>query len=147
MSFSRPIHLYHSHACRSNLAGDGSFNQGCELRKQKNSTCTRPSFREIWKVSSLSPSLSLSLSGKKGSPWPSPRSSFPRPPHAENEPSIAVEGSRPPPPCSAYGTPTKLQVSKRKVLKRQVYKTSGLQNKYNKSLFTLTHNYTEYTIQ
>ncbi len=74
-----------------------AWNQSCELRRQKNSTCTRPSFREIWKVSSLS----LLLSGKKGSPRPSPRSSFPRPPHAENEPSIAVRGSRPPPPHNA----------------------------------------------
>jgi hypothetical protein len=41
--------------------------QGCESRRQKNSTCTRPSFRENWKVLSLS----LSLSGKKG-----PRSLF-----------------------------------------------------------------------
>jgi hypothetical protein len=48
--------------------GQGSFNQSCESRRQKNSTCTRPSFREIWKVSSLS--LSLSLSGKKGSAEP-----------------------------------------------------------------------------
>jgi hypothetical protein len=78
------------------LSKDIPCKQGCESRRQKSSTCSRPSFREIWKVSSLS--RSLSLSGKKVSPRPSPRSSFPRPPHAENEPSIAVRGSRLPPP-------------------------------------------------
>jgi hypothetical protein len=74
--------------------------QGCESRRQKNSTCTRPSFREIWKVSSLS--RSLPLSGKKVSPRPSPRSVFPRPPHTENEPSIAVRGSRLSPPHNGH---------------------------------------------
>ncbi len=67
------------------------INQGCESRRQKNLTCSWPSFREIWKVSSLL------LSGKIGSLRASPRSSFPRPPYAENEPSIAVRGSRLPP--------------------------------------------------
>ncbi len=46
---------------------------------------------------------------KKDSPRPSPRSSFPRHPHAENEPAIAVRGSRPPPPLlciSAYIFPS-----------------------------------------
>ncbi len=39
------------------------FVQGCWTRTQKNSTCTRPSLREIWKALSLS--LSLSVSEKK----------------------------------------------------------------------------------
>ncbi len=75
------------------------LNQSCESRRQTNSTCSRPRFREIWKVSSLSRSLPLSVS-----PRSRPRFGFPRPPHAENESSIAVRGSRlhPPPPCSVF---------------------------------------------
>ena len=73
-------------------------NQSCESRRQTNSTCSRPRFREIWKVSSLSRSLPLSVS-----PRSRPRFGFPRPPHAENESSIAVRGSRLPPPlCSVF---------------------------------------------
>ncbi len=60
------------------------FSPGCESRRQKNSTCSRPRFREIWKVSSLS--RSLLLSWKKVSPRPSPRSSFPRPPTPRTSP-------------------------------------------------------------
>ena len=74
--------------------------QGCESRRQTNSSSSRPRFREIWKVSSLS--RSLPLSGKKVSPRSRPRSSFSRHPPAENENSIAVRGSRPPPPCSVF---------------------------------------------
>jgi len=76
--------------------GGVACRQSCESRRQKNSTCSRPRFREIWKVSSLS--RSLPLSGKKVSPRPRPRFGFLRPPHAENEPSFGVRGSRPPPP-------------------------------------------------
>ncbi len=78
--------------------------QSCESRRQTNSMSSRPRFREIWKVSLLSRSLprplprSLPLSGKKVSPRSRPGSSFSRPPHAENETSIAVRGSRLPPP-------------------------------------------------
>jgi hypothetical protein len=69
-----------------------SSTQSCEWRRQTNSTCSRQRFREIWKVSSLS--RSLPQSGKKVSLRPRPRFGFPRPPHAENETSIAVRGSR-----------------------------------------------------
>ena len=70
--------------------------QSCESRRQTNSTCSRPRFREIWKVLSLS--RSLPLSGKKVSPRSRPRFGFSRPPPTKNESSIAVRGSRLPPP-------------------------------------------------
>ncbi len=50
---------------------------------------------------------------------------FRDPPTLRTSPrSLFAARDPPPPPCSAYGTPTKRQVSK-----PQVYKTSGLQNK------------------
>ncbi len=100
--------------------GLGRCMQGCESRRQKNSTCSRPKYREIRKVSSLS--RSLPLSGKKVSPRPSPRSGFPRPPHAENEPSIAVRGSRPPPPRSVFSA--------------LIYRPSFRENKPNTLVFS-----------
>ncbi len=130
--------------------------QSCWTRIQKNSTCTRPSLREIWKVSSLS------LSGKKGSPQPSPRSSSPRPPHAENESAIAVRGSRLPPHPALHisflllATHRTLKNEKFKVEKNHcVHWDEGwplictICFKINiiKSLFTLTHTYIEYTVQ
>ncbi len=83
-------HYWSAKADDISLEPPVGLHQSCESRRQKNSTWSRPRFREIWKVSSLSRSLSrsLPLSGKKVSP---------RPPHAENEPSIAVRGSRPHP--------------------------------------------------
>ena len=54
-------------------------NQGCESRRQTFSSITRPRFPEIWKVSALSRSLTLSR----------PRFGFSRPNPAENESPIA----------------------------------------------------------
>ncbi len=62
-------------------------NQSCESRRQTISSISRPRFREIWKVSSLS--RSLPLLGKKVSPRSRPLFGFSRPNPAENESSIA----------------------------------------------------------
>ncbi len=77
------------------------YKQSCGSRRQTNSMSSRPRFCEIWKVSRRYRDRyrdRYRCLGKKVSPWSRPRSSFSRPPHAENETSIAVRGSRLPPP-------------------------------------------------
>ncbi len=61
--------------------------QGCESRRQTFSSITRPTFREIWKVSALP--RSLTLLGKKVSPGSRPLFGFSRPNPAGNEIQIA----------------------------------------------------------
>jgi hypothetical protein len=64
-----------------------AYKQSCESRRQTISSISRPTFLEIWKVTSLS--RSLPLSGKKVSPQSRPLFGFSRPPPAENESLIA----------------------------------------------------------
>ncbi len=61
--------------------------QSCESRRQTISLISRPTFRKIWKVSSLS--RSLPLLGKKVSPRSRPLFGFSRPNPVENESLIA----------------------------------------------------------
>ncbi len=74
------------YATAASQNGFSTYKQGCESRRQTISSISRPTFREIWKVSSLS--RSLPLLGKKVSPRSRPFG-FSRPNPAENESSIA----------------------------------------------------------
>ncbi len=74
--------------------------QGCESRRQKNSTCSWPRFREIWKVSSLS--RSLPLSGKKVAAAAPAIWFSETPPRRERELDRCSSFATPPPPCSVF---------------------------------------------
>ncbi len=80
------------------------YMQGCESRRQTISSSSRPRFREIWKVSSLSGSLPLSE--KKVSPRSRPRFGFSRPPPPRRERELdrcsLFETPPPPPPAHFY---------------------------------------------
>jgi hypothetical protein len=74
---------------KKNWIAEVQSSQGCESRRQTFSSITRPTFREIWKVSALP--RSLTLLGKKVSPGRDRYSVFrdPTPPRTRSRSLIA----------------------------------------------------------